>query len=82
MTFTPLETMLLAAFLSCITGIFVKMRCVSPKECEHHRQAYAAMLAEMRESNDISRRMLQVLMTHSNLPPEVQAEILNMTSGK
>ena len=38
MTFTALEALLLAAFVSCIIGLVVRVRCVSPKECEERRR--------------------------------------------
>ena len=77
MTFTALEALLLAAFVSCIIGLVVRVRCVSPKECEERRRL-ANAVEVMKISNDIQFRMLRAIVTHLDLPAREKADILNM----
>lgn len=85
MTFTALEALLLAAFVSCIIGLAVRVRCVSPKECEERRRItdeaflrLANAVETMKISNDIQFRMLRAIVTHLDLPAREKADILNM----
>lgn len=79
MTFTALEAMLLAAFVSAIVGVFVRMSSVSPKQCAEYRNGVKGLIAKLDKSNDIQFRMLRALVAHSDLSPELKAELLNMT---
>ena len=85
MTFTALEALLLASFVSCVIGLFVRARGVSPHECEERRritdEAYlrlAKAIEAMKVSNDIQFRMLRAIVTHMELPAKEKAQILNM----
>ncbi len=79
MTFSGLESVLLASFCSLVVGIAVRMRSVSPAACQIHRDANEKVVNQLKKSNDIQFRMLRVLVAHSDLPAEIKAEILNMT---
>lgn len=87
--FTPLEALLVGAAISVTTGLFVRVRCVAPKECAEHRSDMEEALTrlgtgldEIRDSIDIIFRMLRTVVTHMDIPPAEKAKILNMGPTK
>lgn len=85
MTFTGLESMLLAAFISCVVGIVVRARSVSPRECEDRRRIMdeaslrlVKAVETLKTSNDIQFRMLRAVVAHLDLPAKEKAGLLNM----
>lgn len=78
MTFTSLETLFMAAFLSSIVGIIVRIKSVSPSECRNTQGRLVAVIEGLQTSNNIQFRMLRALVAHLDLPAEVRVSILNM----
>ena len=85
MTFTALESLLLASLLSCVVGIVVRSRSVTPHECEERRKVtdiaflrLAEAIESLKISNDIQFRMLRATVMHLYLPAKEKTEILNM----
>jgi hypothetical protein len=88
MTFTPLETMCIAAFFSLMSAVAVRLlfsrsfvttvQCSAEREkiClerEQFRQQYE----DLKAGQKIQFRMLRAIIVHSNIPPEKQEDILN-----
>lgn len=80
-TLTPLEVLLLGGFISCFTGVVVRVwlggRFVSHAECKIQRATLVAHNRDMR----IIFRMLRGIIAHMDLTPEQRREILNETDG-
>ncbi|MBC16548.1 MAG: hypothetical protein CL942_05795 [Desulfovibrio sp.] len=88
MTFTPLETMGIAAFFSLVSAVAVrllfarsfvtKVQCTSEREklCLE-REQIKDILQRLREGQRIQFRMLRAVIVHSDIPATKQEEILN-----
>lgn len=92
MTFTPLETLLLAAVFSALVGLALRMRSVSPRECRAHRLTMQSeqkslqmtlerMEDDMARSSSIQFRMLRGIIAHMDIPPKEKEKLLNMEPG-
>lgn len=83
MTFTALEALLLSAFVSCVIGIVVRVRSVSPEQCRKQHEMLEDVLKSIKTNNDIQFRMFRAIVPRLGLPASEVAAILNMTpSGK
>lgn len=97
MTFTPLETLLLAASVTVVTGLVVhlltKRNYVSHAVCEERRvhvcstlkavqDDHAELRQDIKDRTNILFRMVRALIAHDkDMPDGIKAEILNETPG-
>jgi len=96
-TFTPLETLLLAASVTVVTGLVVhlltKRNYVSHAVCEERRvhvcstlkavqDDHAELRQDIKDRTNILFRMVRALIAHDkDMPDGIKAEILNETPG-
>lgn len=88
MTFTALEALLLAAFVSMIVGLFIRMKGISPAECMERRKANEEIFKNLskairgiRIANNIQFRMLREMIARSkDLTNDDKARILNTSA--
>lgn len=81
MTLTPLEALLLAAFVSACTAVGVRIwlgnKFVLRSECQMRHDSGALALKNANTKLDILFRMTRALIVHSSIPAAKQEEILN-----
>jgi len=81
LTFTPLELLLLTAFVSSLTAVSVRIwlgsKFVPRDQCRLRHEASEDSLDGVNAKLTILFRMLRALVVHSDIPKDTQAQILN-----
>ncbi len=88
MELTPLEFVLLAAFLTLLSAVLTRLlfsgkfvtkeTCAAEREKQClERQQVCTELENLRDGQKVQFRMLRALIAHSTMPDEKKAEVLN-----
>jgi len=81
LTFTPLELLLLTAFISALTAVSVRIwlgsKFVPREQCRLRHDASEDTFDAVSSKLNILFRMLRALVVHSDIPKDIQAQILN-----